>query len=103
MSQFSPFMALLSNAGAPITRLLESAMLPRSVRDEPVRFAAARNTFDFVRRAVDSQGIPDLSWRAAEEGSSWRRIVDDLHREAVLPMLNDPALSIREIALALGY
>jgi hypothetical protein len=67
MTQFSPFLSLLSEIGAPVEKLLEAAKLPRSVYDNPVGFVSAHSSWDFVNRAAKSQGIPDLGWRVIEE------------------------------------
>jgi AraC-like DNA-binding protein len=44
-----------------------------------------------------------LSRRLADEGSSFRSILDDVRREFACALLQDPTLSIRDVALFLQY
>jgi AraC-like DNA-binding protein len=44
-----------------------------------------------------------LRRRLADEGTSWRRIVDDARLEACDRLLRDPGRSLGEIAAELGY
>jgi AraC-like DNA-binding protein len=55
--------------------------------------------------AADLAGTSErtLRRRLAEEDCSWRHVLEDLHRDASLPMLNDLSIPIGEIAQALGY
>ncbi len=44
-----------------------------------------------------------LQRRLAEAGTTYRRIVDEVRLEAACRLLEDPSLSLAEIASALGY
>jgi AraC-like DNA-binding protein len=56
---------LLHEAGAPVDRLLHEAALPAGIEAGGDGYVAARTMLQFVGHAADSQGIPDLCWRAA--------------------------------------
>ena len=80
MSQLHPFTDLLSGIGAPVQQLLERAKLPGSAHDNPLHFISAPRGWDFANLAAQSQGIPDLGWRAIEAAEltslgSWTRHV----------------------------
>jgi AraC-like DNA-binding protein len=80
MSQFAPVLTLLSDIGAPAEKLLDAAMVPRSVLEDASEFVHARQAWSFVDKASTSQGIPDFGWQvmeaaAIESCGGWARHV----------------------------
>ena len=47
--------------------------------------------------------VRTLSRRLADEGTTYAEIVDQLRRSLALQYLNDPAMSLSQIAWLLGY
>ena len=62
---------------------------------EPLRIGLAA---ELARTSVRT-----LERRLSETGASWRRLVDQIHCDAAVDRLRDPARGISEIAYELGY
>lgn len=58
-----------------------------------------------VERVADSLNMSErtLKRRLADEGNSYSQLVDQVRIQAAETLLNDPALSIKDIAYRLGY
>jgi AraC-like DNA-binding protein len=90
MSQFVPFLDLLSRTGAPIEKILDGAKIPRSILDDPRGFVPAVQAWAFADLSADSLGAPDLGWQVSNRAplkrmGTWAAHVARAHtlREAI--------------------
>jgi len=100
--------ALASIVRRRLDKVLAERVLHRSGFSGPVRHMMVEQlgkttlTPDAVAGAL-AVSRRTLSRRLADEGSSFRSIFDDVRRELACALLQDPTLSIRDVAFFLQY
>ena len=67
-SQLVPLLGLLSEAGAPIERLLEEEGLSPTLLRDPQGYAPAEKLFNFMSHAGETQGIEHVGWQSGMRG-----------------------------------
>jgi AraC-like DNA-binding protein len=77
-SQFKPFISLLADVGAPITRLLERESISPTILETQSQLVSIQRAFTFVENAGRTQHIDDIGWQAGYEqpllsSGSWAR------------------------------
>ncbi len=80
----APFRSVLDEVGAPCDRLMRDSKLPTQAYGEPWAMAPASHIYGFMRRCAESEGMPDLGFRAAKRVPA---TMLGLHRQPERPRL----------------